>query len=46
MDDIAIGRFIEEEEIVSTIWHIWQNKAINATTIEVSGGHIQKGICK
>ena len=46
LDDIAIGRFIEEQEIVSTIWHIWENKAINATTIEVSGGHIQKGICK
>ena len=46
IDDIAIGRFINGKEIVSTLWHIWENKAINATTIEVSGGHIQKGVCK
>lgn len=46
IDDIALGRFIQTDEIISTIWHIWQNKAINATNIEVSGGHIQTGVCK
>jgi len=46
VDDIALGRLIETEEIISTIWHVWQNKAINATNIEISGGHIQTGICK
>jgi len=46
VDDIALGRLIQTEEIISTIWHIWQNEAINATNIEISGGHIQAGICK
>jgi 3-oxoacyl-[acyl-carrier protein] reductase len=46
VDNIALGRLIQTEEIISTIWHIWQNKAINATNIEISGGHIQTGICK
>ena len=44
--DIALGRLINTEEIISTIWHVWENKAINATNIEISGGHIQTGICK
>ena len=46
INDIAIGRLIQTDEIVSTIWHIWQNKAINATTIEISGGTVQRGVCK
>jgi len=46
VDDIALGRLIETDEIISTIWHIWQNKAINATNIEISGGHIQSWVCK
>ncbi len=45
-DNIAIGRLIDTQEIVATLWHIWENKAINATNIEISGGHIQTGICK
>jgi 3-oxoacyl-[acyl-carrier protein] reductase len=44
--NIALGRLIQTDEIISTIWHVWQNKAINATNIEISGGHIQTGICK
>ena len=46
VDNIALGRLVQTDEIISTIWHIWQNKAINATNIEISGGHIQTGICK
>ena len=44
--DIALGRFLETDEITATLWHIWENQAINATTIEVSGGIVQKGVCK
>lgn len=46
INDIALGRLIHTEEIISTIWHIWENKAINATNIEISGGQIQSGVCK
>jgi 3-oxoacyl-[acyl-carrier protein] reductase len=46
VDDISLGRLIQTDEIISTLWHIWENKAINATNIEISGGHIQTGICK
>ena len=46
VDNISLGRLIQTDEIISTIWHIWENKAINATNIEISGGHIQTGICK
>ncbi len=46
IDNIALGRLVQVEEIISTLWHIWENKAINATNIEISGGHIQVGICK
>ena len=46
VDDIALGRLIQTDEIISTLWHIWENKAINATNIEISGGHVQTGICK
>jgi len=44
--DIGIGRFLKTDEITATLWHIWENKAINATTIEVSGGVVQRGMCK
>lgn len=44
--DIGIGRFLKTDEITATLWHIWTNKAINATTIEVSGGVVQRGMCK
>ncbi len=43
---IALGRFLRTEEITSTLWHVWENQAINATTLEVSGGVIQNGVCK
>ena len=46
IDDIAAKRLITREEIVETLWFIWKNKAINATNIEVSGGQIQRGVCK
>ena len=45
-NDIALGRLLDVDEIVSTIWHVWENQAINATTIEVSGGVVQRGVCK
>ena len=44
--DIALGRFLETDEVVATLWHVWENQAINATTIEVSGGVVQRGVCK
>jgi len=44
--DIALGRFLNVDEITATLWHIWENQAINATTIEVSGGIVQRGVCK
>ena len=44
--DIALGRFLKADEITAMLWHIWENGAINATTIEVSGGIVQRGVCK
>lgn len=36
--NIHIGRLVEPEEIARTIGHCIENEAINATTIEVTGG--------
>ena len=38
LSDVHIGRLIEPEEIASSIIHIAENDAIDATTIEVTGG--------
>jgi len=37
-EDIHLGRLVEPEEIASCILHCIENDAINATTIEVTGG--------
>ena len=45
--DIHLGRLIEPDEIASAIAHVVENEAINATTIEVTGGLCYaKGIAK
>lgn len=36
--DMHIGRLVEPEEIASTIKHVIENEAIDAATIEVTGG--------
>ena len=36
--DIHIGRLVEPEEISSLIQHCIENEAINATTLEITGG--------
>jgi 3-oxoacyl-[acyl-carrier protein] reductase len=44
--DVPVGRLIATDEIVSAIQFIIENEAIHATTIEVSGGILSKGISK
>lgn len=41
--DVHLGRLIEPEEIANLILHVVDNEAINATTIEISGGLCYKG---
>jgi 3-oxoacyl-[acyl-carrier protein] reductase len=36
--DMHIGRLVEPEELASTIKHVIENEAIDATTLEVTGG--------
>jgi 3-oxoacyl-[acyl-carrier protein] reductase len=36
--DVHIGRLVEPDEIARMIGHAVENEAINATTIEVTGG--------
>ena len=38
LKDVHLGRLVEPEELVSTIKHVIENEAIDATTIEVTGG--------
>jgi 3-oxoacyl-[acyl-carrier protein] reductase len=38
LKDVHLGRLVEPEEIARTIGHCAENEAINATTIEVTGG--------
>jgi len=38
LKDVHIGRLVEPEEIAATVRHIVENDAIDATTIEVTGG--------
>ena len=46
INDIPIGRLIETDEVISTIKFIIENEAVHATTIEVAGGIIGKGLAK
>ena len=41
--DVHLGRLIEPEEIARAIGHAVENEAINATTLEVTGGLCYKG---
>ena len=38
LKDVHSGRLVEPEEIAASIVHCIENEAINATTIEVTGG--------
>ncbi|MBI5581054.1 MAG: SDR family oxidoreductase [Deltaproteobacteria bacterium] len=38
LKDVHSGRLVEPEEIAASIMHCIENDAINATTIEVTGG--------
>ena len=38
LKNVHLGRLVEPEELAATIAHVIENEAIDATTIEVSGG--------
>jgi 3-oxoacyl-[acyl-carrier protein] reductase len=38
LQDVHLGRLVEPEEVVRLIMHCIENDAINATTIEITGG--------
>jgi 3-oxoacyl-[acyl-carrier protein] reductase len=45
--DVHLGRLVEPDEIASLIGHAVENEAINATTLEITGGLCySKGIAK
>jgi len=47
LEDVHIGRLVDPEEIAKLIGHCVENGAINATTIEITGGLCYpKGIAK
>jgi len=47
LEDVHIGRLVDPEEIAKLIGHCVENGAINATTIEITGGLCySKGIAK
>ncbi len=46
INGIPIGRLIEPDEVINTLKFIIENDAIHATTIEVAGGIISKGLSK
>ena len=47
LEDVHIGRLVAPEEIASLIGHCVENGALNATTIEITGGLCySKGIAK
>ena len=47
VDDVHLGRLVEPDEIARLIGHCVENEAINATTIEITGGLCYpKGIAK
>jgi len=43
LEDVHIGRLVEPEEIANLIMFAAQNEAIDATTIEITGGLCYKG---
>lgn len=46
ISQIPIDRLVDTQEIISTLNFIIENDAVHATTIEVSGGIISKGLAK
>jgi 3-oxoacyl-[acyl-carrier protein] reductase len=47
VQDVHLGRLIEPEEIADLIMYVCKNEAINATTIEITGGLCNKfGVAK
>ena len=38
LSDVHLGRLVEPEEIARLIGHCVENEAINATTLEITGG--------
>ncbi|PKL14316.1 MAG: hypothetical protein CVV50_02610, partial [Spirochaetae bacterium HGW-Spirochaetae-6] len=43
LPDVHLGRLIEPEEIADLISYVCKNQAINATTIEITGGLCHTG---
>lgn len=46
LENVPLGRLIRTEEITALLRHVIENEAIDATTIEVAGGVLGKGIAK
>jgi 3-oxoacyl-[acyl-carrier protein] reductase len=47
LEDVHLGRLIDPKEIAGLIAHVAENEAINATTLEITGGLCYaKGIAK
>jgi 3-oxoacyl-[acyl-carrier protein] reductase len=47
LEDVHLGRLVAPEEIAALISHVAENEAINATTLEITGGLCYaKGIAK
>ena len=46
INDIPIGRLVATDEVINTIKFIIENEAVHATTIEVAGGIVSKGLSK
>lgn len=44
--NVPIGRLLRPEEITAAMLHVCENEAIHATTIEVAGGVIARGMPK
>ena len=43
LSDVHLGRLVEPEEIARMIGHCVENEALNATTIEITGGLCHRG---
>jgi 3-oxoacyl-[acyl-carrier protein] reductase len=44
--NVPLGRLIRTDEITALLGHVIENEAIDATTIEVAGGVLARGIAK
>lgn len=44
--NVPLGRLIKTEEITDLVRHVIENEAIDATTIEIAGGVLARGIAK